>query len=200
MFKTLKQRMRRFRREERGSILAESVIMFPTLFAAVLATFVFFDAYRNKAIVLKANYTIADSVSRQSKYITDTYMVNTWMLHRFLTNSPTLTQVRISIIKYDAINDEHTVVWSRARGGGDPYTDVPISEIGLNKDEIPVMPNEEVLIVVQTIVEYAPQFSVGLGRFNFKNITYTRPRFSPRNVCYSHNGTESGRICSGDST
>lgn len=200
MIKRLKSKLRRFRRDEDGSIVAEAVIMFPTLFAAVLATFVFFDAFRNQAINLKANYTIADSISRQSDYITDDYIVNTWKLHRFLTNSPSLTNLRISIIKYDEDDDEHTVVWSRVEGGGSDYVNTSIDNINLTTADIPVMPNNEILIVVQTTVDYEPNFSIGLEGFRFVNTSYTRPRFVPDNVCFSPSGNDWDRVCPGDST
>ena len=72
MLTYFKTKIRQFRRDEEGSVIAEAVIMLPTLFAAVLATFVFFDAYRNQAINLKANYTISDAFSRESDMINNT--------------------------------------------------------------------------------------------------------------------------------
>ena len=194
MLRRIRYRLRRFRQDEAGSIIAETVIMFPTLFAAVLATFVFFDAFRNQAIILKANYTIGDSVSRTNKDITNTYMVNMWRLHRFLTDSPTLTELRISVITYDADTDKHTVAWSRSKGGGEQYSDVPITTIGLDRNQIPIMPPNETLIVVQTTVDYQPGFSIGFGSFEFQNVSYTRPR-GPQNVCYNHNGTGVNSDC-----
>lgn len=197
MFDRFKFQMRRFRHGEEGSIIAETAIMIPTLFAATMATFVFFDAYRNQSINIKANYTIADSLSRESKYITNTFMVNTWNLHRFLTNSPSLTSIRVSLIEYDGDADSHTVVWSRAKGGGADYDDAPSTMIGLTTAEIPIMPNGEALIVVQTAVDYEPKFGIGLGNFTFRNTTYTRPRWAPNGICYSANGSNEseGAIC-----
>lgn len=194
MLKRLQSRLRRFRRDEEGSVLAEVVIMFPTLFAATIAIFVFFDAFRNQSINLKANYTIADSLSREDGYITNTYMINMWRLHRFLTNSRALTELRVSVIRYDADDDEHRVVWSRVRGGSGIYNNKPLSQIGLSASDIPEMPDADTLIVVQTSVDYEPNFSIGLGAFTFENTTFTRPRWAP-NLCYSHNDTPAGAVC-----
>ena len=195
MLNLISKKWRAFRSGEDGSIIAESVIMFPTLFAAVLATFVFFDAFRNQAINVQANYTIADSFSRQEEDVTNTQLVNTWRLHRFLTNSSTLTRVRVSVISYDEDDDSHRIVWSRAKGGGAAYTDRPISVLGLNKNDIPIMPNEEILLVIQTEVDYEPRFSIGFGAFTFENTTYNRPRSNAENICYNHNGTNANSIC-----
>ena len=194
MLNFIKNRLNRFRKDDDGSIIAEAVIMFPTLFAAVLATFVFFDAFRNQAIIVKANYTLADTLSRQSTYVTNTQMINTWNLHRFLTSSTSLTRLRISAIEYDADQDKHTVVWSRAKGGGSNFDDSGINAIDLTISQIPVIPDGEFLIVVQTQVDYEPNFSIGLGAFTFDNISYTRHRWAPQ-FCYSHNDTAGGAIC-----
>jgi hypothetical protein len=110
MFKHLKTRLRAFRREEEGSIVAEVVTMAPTLVAAILATYVFFDALRNQSVSLMANYTIADAVSRESDYIDETYIGNFWNLHKFPTNSRLTARVRVSVIKYDSESKTHTVV------------------------------------------------------------------------------------------
>lgn len=201
MLKALKTRLRRFRHSEDGSIIAEAVMMFPTLFAATLATFVFFDAFRNQSVNLKAAYTISDAVSRETEMITNTYLINLWNMHRFLTDSPTLTKMRVSVIQYEedsgdeAGEGDHRVVWSRAKGGGEDFNDTALSTIGISADDIPPMPPGEVLIFVQTSVDYAPDFSIGLESFKFENAVFTRPRFSPNQVCFSHNGTFPGRVC-----
>jgi hypothetical protein len=109
-----------------------------------------------------------------------------------------MTRIRVSVIAYDADEDKHNVVWSRAKGGGSEYDDQPISVIGLNANDIPIMPNEEILLVIQTEVDYEPRFSIGFGAFTFANTTYTRPRWNQTNLCYSHNGLDGGRVCPGD--
>lgn len=194
MLKRLATRLRRFRREDEGSIVAEVVIMFPMLFAATIAIFVFFDAFRNQSINLKANYTIADSLSRETNYITSQYMTNTWRLHRFLTNSPSLTQLRVSVIVYDAANDEHTVAWTRIKGGSGDYENKSLSDIGLSASQVPEMPDNDTLIVVQTSVDYVPNFSIGVETFTFQNTTFTRPRWAP-NLCFRHSETTGNVYC-----
>ncbi len=187
MIQRLKNRVRAFRRDEEGSIIAEAVTMFPTLFACVIAMFVFFDAFRNQSINLKAAYTISDALSRESEYIDNTYMVNTWRLHRFLTNSPTLTQLRVSVIQYDEDDDKHTVSWSASKGGIGELTNSALNSM-VADEQIPVMPDGETLIIVQTAVNYTPVFSIGVESFNFENMIFTRPRFTPQ-LCYSHDGS-----------
>lgn len=200
MLNFLKSRLRNFRRGEDGSIVAETVVVFPTLFAAVMATFIYFDAFRNQAVNLKANFTIADDMSRKNYTTDNAYMVNAWNLHRFLTNSATLTRLRISVIRYtEGPNQspgegDYIVSWSAPQGGGNYLQNVDISQIGLNEDEIPVIPPTEILIVVQTEVDYEPTFSIGIAAFTFKNTTYTSPRWS-NNLCFSSDGSTSNEVC-----
>ncbi|MCW1951573.1 MAG: hypothetical protein KIH44_009445 [Octadecabacter sp.] len=197
MLTFIKSKFRRFRREEEGAMVVEAMIMFPTLFAAVIATFVFFDAFRNQSINLKAAYTISDALSREDHYITNLYITNAWRVHRFLTNSETLTKLRVTLIQYvddtadGTDNGEYFVVWSRQKGGAGTLNNSGLRQMGGN-NEIPVMPSGEALILVQTWVDYAPSFSIGLGSFTFENTIFTRPRFAPNGICYDHNGVQNG--------
>ncbi len=199
MFKKYTSRLRRFRRDDEGSVIVESVIMLPLLFSAILATFVFFDAFRNQSINVKASYTLSDALSREDNLITNTYMINLWRVHRFLTNSPSLTKLRVTAVQYiadenDPTIGEYHVVWSRNKGGAGDMNNSQLQGM-VGDDKIPVMPDGEVLIIVQTWVDYEPNFAVGLETFSFENTVFTRPRDSPRMFCYSHNGTIAGRIC-----
>jgi hypothetical protein len=194
MWTFIKTKVSQFRRDEKGSIIAETAIMMPTLFAAVMAMFVFFDAYRNQAINLKANYTISDSLSREDFYITNTLMNNMWNMHRFLTDSRTLTKMTVSVIQYVEDDDEYILVWSRSKGGGSPVDWGTLSDIGMDRTQIPVMPDRERVIIVQTAVDYEPKFLIGLGNFTFEDTIFTRPRFG-KGLCYSHNDTDAGAIC-----
>ncbi len=193
MLKRLKSRLRRFRRDESGSMIAEMVIMFPTLAAAMVATFVYFDAFRAQSVIMKTAYTLSDALSRETELITNTYLTSLWRLQRFLTDTPTLPGMRVSVVQFDEDNG-YLLVWSRNKGGmGD------LSQSGLDAlvddNHIPVMPHGEIVLVVETKVDYKPSFSVGLADFTFEHIVTTRPRFAPDQICYSHNGTISGRIC-----
>lgn len=195
MLKFIQSKLRRFRREEEGAMVVEAMVMFPTLFASVVATFVFFDAFRNQSINLKAAYTISDALSREERYITNTFITNTWLLHRFLTNSEALTRMRVTLIQYDLNADEYSVVWSVQKGGAATLDNAGLGAMATN-DEIPVMPDGEALILVQTWVDYEPNFSIGLGAFTFENTVFTRPRVAPNGICYDHNDTQNGaEIC-----
>lgn len=201
MLSRILSRIRRWRRDEEGAMVVEAAMILPTMFAATLATYVFFDAFRNQAINLKAAYTISDALSREDAIIDNNYMINIWQLHRFLTNSRNLTKLRVSVIQYidddednNPLNGEYHVVWSQNKGGAGDLDDFGLQAM-VDDDQIPVMPHEEVLIMVQTWVDHEPIFSIGLEAFSFENAIFTRPRFSPRMVCFSYSGKADGRVC-----
>lgn len=193
MIQKFKTRLRKFREDDEGTIIAEAVTMFPTLFACVIAMFVFFDAFRHQSINLKAAYTISDALSREDRTIDNNFVVNAWRLHRFLSQSPALTRLQVSLIQYFEDTDEYRVVWSASKGGADELTDASLNVLVAN-NKIPVMPDTETLILLQTAVNYTPAFTIGLGSFYFENLIFTRPRFSPQ-LCYSFDGSINSRIC-----
>lgn len=191
MLTFIKSKLRRFRREEEGAVVIEAMIMFPTLFAAVIATFVFFDAFRNQSINLKAAYTISDAISREDQYLTNIFITNTWRVHRFLTNSASLTKLRVSLVQYDLDDDEYSIVWSVEKGGAGTLDNGGLG-VMVGNNEIPVMPDGETLILVQTWVDYEPNFSVGIGAFTFENTVFTRPRVAANGICYDHSNQQNG--------
>lgn len=119
-------------------------------------------------------------------------------MHRFLTNSPNLTRLRVRIVQYVEEDGEHAVIWSRTKGGGSSVDFGELIEIGMDADQIPVMPNLERLIFVQTSVDYEPKFLIGIENFTFEDMIFTLSRFG-QGLCYSHNNKDAGRICPLDS-
>ena len=194
MIKYLKNRVRDFRKDEEGTIIAEAVVMFPLLFATVIAMFVFFDAFRHQSMSLKAAYTISDAISREGedRSINSDYVVNLWRLHKFLSRSPSLTRLQVSLIQFDEV-DGHSVVWSDERGGYGKLEQGDL-DILVSDNKVPIMPHFGSLILVQTTVNYTPAFSIGLTSFHFENTIFTSPRFSAQ-LCYSENGDIANRIC-----
>ncbi|WP_438987699.1 TadE/TadG family type IV pilus assembly protein [Marivivens donghaensis] len=179
---------RRFRDDERGSMAIETVLIFPILCWAYLATFVYFDAFRIQSTTNKAAYTISDQVSRETGYITPNYMTSLYNLHEFLTSSNHPTKLRLSVVRYTDDNG-YDVRWSQGRGGAGALTNAGLADI---LDKLPVMPNNEVIIVVQNWLSYEPMFSVGLSAFEFENLIVTRPRFNSAQLCW--NSQENGGV------
>jgi hypothetical protein len=195
MLKRIQSIERRFRREEEGTVVVEAIIMLPTLFATVLATFVFFDAFRNQSINLKAAYTISDALSRETDPITNDFMINSWRMHRFLTNAEALSKLRVALIKYDADEDIYSVVWPKNKGDAGNLNNSSLGAMVTNNG-VPVMPDKETLIMMQTWVNYGPNFSIGLEgsrlKIQFLTVHVRRPMVfatattTPTRIAFAH--------------
>ena len=94
----LLKRLRLFTDDNRGSIPTEGVLAFTMLIWWYLASFQFFDAFRQKNINLKAAYTIADLISRQTDAIEDFVGVKLEHLPGFRQHDA----AAIAIEKFDA--------------------------------------------------------------------------------------------------
>lgn len=176
----LKPQMRRvlcrFARNESGSISVEAMLIFPILLWCYLGTFVFFDAYRSQSTNLKAAYTIGDTLSRETGYVTPAYLDSLSALHRFLVDEDnSLARLRVTVYRFQQSDNSYRVRWSRTRGGGMELADAELATLRLN---LPVMPDGEIAILVETWVGYRPSYSVGLEDFIFNDLVVTRPRFA----------------------
>ncbi len=187
--------LRRFTRAEEGSISVEAMLIFPILLWCYLATFVFFDAYRSQSTNLKAAYTIGDTLSREAKDITPAYLDSLANLQRFLVDEDNgIAQLRVTIYRFQSSDNTFRVRWSRTRGGGLQMTDAVLANM---RTRLPVMPNGEIAILVETWVGYHPNYSVGLQDFTFDDFVVTRPRFSGGQICTnsSNSGALATRTC-----
>lgn len=193
MVRGLGRRWRAFREDEHGGIAVEAALVFPMLTWAFLATIVYFDAFRSQATNAKAAYTVSDMISRETQYITPDYIDSLWKLHKFLTTSNHETDLQVSIVEYDEDWLDYNVRWSKARGA---FTEMTEADLDALEDRLPVMPDGEIVILVQTRMVYEPSFSIGLDAFTFDNFIVTRPRFAPQ-LCYNPivDGGNSTAVC-----
>lgn len=185
----LKSFLTRFTRDEEGGIAVETALIFPMLCWGYLATFVYFNAFHTQNTTLKAAYTISDQISRETGYITPSYLKGLYRLHEVLTNSNEPTVMRLSVIEYDSEEEEYRVRWSKQveagriyEGSNDVLNNVNITDYD---DQFPVMPDNEVVLVVQNWLVHEPAFSIGLEAFSFENLVVTRPRFNSAQVCWN---------------
>lgn len=176
---------RSFGRDERGSIAVETVLIFPMLTWAYLATFVYFDAFRSQTNNTKAAYTISDALSRETGFVTPAYLDSMYKLQEALTTSNHATRNRTSVITYVSAENLYKIVWSEARGGELPLTTETLQDYVA---KMPVMPDNEVVILYENWIIYEPAFSIGLNAFTFDNFIVTRPRFAPQ-LCYNSSAT-----------
>lgn len=178
----IRARIGTFAGGNRGSVTVEAAIMLPLLVWAYCALYTFFDAYRQTSISHKAAYTISDMISRETDPIDDAFLDGSYQMLNFLTRSPDARRLRVSVIRYDSDMDVHEVEWSHTRGtvaalDNDALTDWDT--------KLPVMVDEERLILVETWMDYDAPFSiVNLNGQTIETFIFTRPRFVLGQVCW----------------
>ena len=74
ILRILRQAGKRFCTSERGTAPVEAVIVTPLLFWWYLASYQYFDAFREKNASQKAAYAISDLISRETEEIDTAYI------------------------------------------------------------------------------------------------------------------------------
>ncbi|GAA6161165.1 MULTISPECIES: hypothetical protein [Ruegeria] len=178
----LRNLFRSVKRDESGILTVEAILIFPMLVWTITGAFAFFDGFRQSAANLKAAYTVGDLISRETGTVTDTYVDSMHELLDRMVNSRNDIQLRISLIVYDAEDDRHYVRWSAIRGYCEAWTN---DNIGNMRDNLPPMPDQDTLIIVETSNRYQPIFGSNwvVGSWvsedhTFRNFVFTRPRFT----------------------
>lgn len=179
--KRLNTYLRGFRNDDQGSIAIETIILLPMLFWAYLTMFSVFDAYRQHATTQKAAYTIADVISRETNPLDDAYLNGTREMLAYLTGADVSNvALRVTSVRYNANQDTYQRDWSEADGSTTALTN---SQVGALEDDLPILPHNERIMVVETFVNYHPPFNIGLGDREIHNFVFTRPRYAPQ-VCF----------------
>lgn len=174
----IKRILRRFRDDDQGSIAVETILIIPIIFWVYLTMFAIFDAYRQHSLNQKAAYTIGDIISRETTPIDSAYLNGSRELLAYLTaNTKGDVAIRVTSVKYDANKNEYKRDWSRKRGWQPALTNNAVKAL---KDDLPVMPHNERVMVVETFVKYETPFNTGLSDHEIHNFVFTRPRYAPR--------------------
>lgn len=184
-YSSRRRKLRLFAKDEKGSVAIETMIVVPLLLWAYIAMFTIYDTYRQYTTQQKAAYTISDLVSRQATPLDDAFMTGIHALFENLARGVGEAGLRVTVAKYDLVNQEYEVVWSRVRGGMISLQSEDIANWG---NRLPVMPQDDQIIIVETTTEFEPVFNIGLADQTINNFVFTRPRYA-KQLCY-------GAVCS----
>ena len=174
LIKSLVRRLRKFATDTRGSVSVEFILVMPFLFWAFMAIYVYFDGYRQSSVNLKAAYTIGDLISRETDTISADYIDSMESLFKTLTRATSAVSLRITVIRWDDDDDSYYVDWSANRGYSSQLTD---GDMEAMEAKLPVMPDNERVILIETSNTFVPLFNVGMDNIELENFVFTRPRF-----------------------
>lgn len=85
--------------------------------------------------------------------------------------------MRITVIRWDEDDDQFYLDWSQARGEVGTMTQENLVDFA---DLLPVMPDAERVILVETWNTWEPVINVGMDERQMANFVFTRPRFAPQ--------------------
>ncbi|GAB4263829.1 MAG: hypothetical protein Kow0013_10600 [Pararhodobacter sp.] len=209
---TLKSRLARplgrFRRETRGTVSVELVIVLPVLLWALAASVVFYDGFRNRYHAQMAAQTVADIMSRETDLFTASYIEGLNEVYDFLADSRYPTRLRVSSVIWDSTNQRNRLQWSYGTRGLSPLPDDTFElmqagdyetlrarfgddesfSFAGNAAQMPVtdLPNRippvlpgEALLLVEAFGLWSPFANVGIGQTRFTPVVVVRPRFAP---------------------
>lgn len=172
--------LRRFGRDETGTLVAESVLVLPFMLWSYLALFVYWDSYRAVNTVQKAAYTISDMISREMVPVTEAYIVGMDSVMEYLIDGDQNASIRVSSITWSQINNRYEVLWSRSPGNA--MTQLTTGTVNALADKLPLLADGDSIVLVEVDVNYSAAFNVGINDQTLKQFIATRPRFVPR-VC-----------------
>jgi hypothetical protein len=176
-------RVWRFLRDNRGSVSAEAVIVLPLVIWAYLATYEYFDVFGTITRNMKATYTIADLISRQTQDVTQNYIDGLDSLYSYLNHNPQGVWTRVTSIGWDPTSSKYYVGWSLVSNPNDPQLDSTTLQSYVSR--LPVMAQGDTLIMVETHMDYQPVFKINYlaNTQTFTQTVITRPRISPQVTC-----------------
>lgn len=168
---------RRFLRDTDASLTVELVLMLPMLLWGYVACAVFFDAYNVQSNAGKATYTVADLLSRQREEVNGQFLDEAHKLFDWLMGDNADSDMRVTSVWFDEDAQLYRVHWSYGMNGRQPLTQAQLNNF---TDRLPVLPEGDYVIVVETWLDYVPSFNVGVPAETFENFVVTAPRFMPK--------------------
>ena len=107
--------LRRFRRDDGGSLVLESVLIMPFMLWAYVGLFVYWDAFRSINTVQKAAYTVSDMISREMLTITPAYLDGMDTLLERLIDQSQDARLRVTSVYFDEADQRNEVHWGTSK-------------------------------------------------------------------------------------
>lgn len=175
-----------FRRAQDGTLSVEALIVLPMLLWAVGAMFIYWDAFKTHNVNIKAGYTVADLISRETGPLDASYIDGMNNIYEFLIRRGRNNELRVSVVSFTQEDEDAPIVknlsWSYATGDLAEHTD--IADIA---DKLPTLNPGEELIVVETEMTWNPPIGMDiwvptLDTMQMRELVFTTPRFVPQVV------------------
>ncbi|MEM7189659.1 MAG: hypothetical protein AAF439_08615 [Pseudomonadota bacterium] len=160
--------------DRNGSMTIEFMMWIPILMLTAVFIIGAFMAMSSRLQALMNTSTLHHIISKQEE-INTTFLNDLGnMMEEMAQDASGTTEVRFSGIKFDGV--AHEVVWTECIGGiaALETDDIPV-------EILPVMANEEHVILVETYVPYSPiTYVLGLEDFVWSSVKFVKSRDVPK--------------------
>jgi hypothetical protein len=171
-----------FAKDERGTVVVETVLILPILLWALMALFSYWDVFRSLNVIQKAAYTVSDSISRTKKetVLEAADITGYYDLMNYLIDTDQEAKIRVTRYSYDLATNKYSVDWSCGVGTG--MTPLTTAQLSLMTDRLPVMADKDFAILFESKVVFEPIFEagaffdLGLTTQDISEFVVTRPR------------------------
>lgn len=177
----LSKQIRRFLREEKGTIVVDAVMVMPMFIWAYAALFAYWDAYRSINTVQKAAFTISDLVSRSQAPVNNDYIDGMGETMNYMLDADQAGDIRVTSYRWSEANDRFEIIFSRGSEGAMPA--LTTADLSALSGRLPEMSDGESAVLLETRVPYTPPMAFGLQPTVIEQFVVTRPRFLPK-LCH----------------
>jgi len=183
MMSFLSSLMRRFRRDEKGSLLVDAIIVMPMFVWGYAGMFVYWDAYRAINTVQKASYSVSDLVSRNQSAsgINDAYITGMRTAFNRMLGGGNAGEIRLTSYTWSGVRNQYEVIFSRSPGNTMPV--LTTASLANLTDYLPIMADGDSAILLETRLLYVPPLAYALEPNMLEQFVVTRPRFLPK-LCH----------------
>lgn len=179
MTRLLRNAMRRFGRAQDGTMTVEACILMPFLFVLIVICVILFDSIRQQTLNHRSTYAVVDMLSRETAHIDPAYVGNARQMMAFLSRlEADAVSIRVSVARWDEDENRHVLMWSAQEGEAlAAHTD---ASIALVADRLPIMVDDDQVVLVETLVDYDPPLAVGVAPRRIGTFTFASPRYAPQ--------------------
>jgi hypothetical protein len=174
--------LRRFARDEKGTIIVDAIMVMPMFIWAYAGLFAYWDAYRSINTVQKAAFTISDLISRSQGTVNDAYIAGMRTAMNTMLDADQAGEIRVTSYRWSQPNDRYEVIFSRSPGGS--MSSLNNGDLANLTDRLPTMSDGDSAILLEVEVPYVPAVAFGLEPTTIEQFIVTRPRFLPK-LCHS---------------
>ncbi len=169
------EKSKRFIGLRNGSPNLGVILILPLLLWTIGATAVFWDVFYARSLNNRAAYTIADTLSRETGDVNETYMDGIENVLSFLMKGQHETRIRVTAAAFDPVKGGFEVQWSYI--SDDNWVAHTTTSLASYNEDIAPPAEGNVAIIVETELAYLPFIEIGIKPTTMSEFIVTRPRF-----------------------